>query len=168
MDRETEEDVAEAMGYTHAFVVRDIDNSLNVLGGSRLHFWLFWGRIHTADFWGKHSRTVPNPTSFGGFLHQLHEVNPNETSGKRQSAARSQTTYVLSWIAFSTPPDLALPLNLVKSSTWLTVSTNDVPQAWIVCKKDACLWSIVVSDSNSADARIYARQLSVTISMKYT
>lgn len=60
-------------------------------------------------------------------------------------------------MVFSTPPFFTFPLSFVKSNTWLTVSTSDVPHAWTVCRKEAWLWSRLVSERSSAEARIYVR-----------
>jgi hypothetical protein len=55
---------------------------------------------------------------------------------------------------FSKPPERVLPLNFVKSSTWLTVSTNDVPHACTVWMKDICEGVNPESANSSAAARI--------------
>ena len=47
-----------------------------------------------------------------------------------------------------------LPLSLVKSKTWFTVSTRLLPQACTVFKKDVWFESSGVSDSNSAAAKM--------------
>lgn len=60
-------------------------------------------------------------------------------------------------MTLSTPPAFMLPLNFVKSRTWFTVSTSDVPHAWTVCRNEVWLWLNDVSESNSAAARIYAQ-----------
>ena len=63
-------------------------------------------------------------------------------------------THLLGRMTCSTPPALEFPLSLVKSSTWLTVSTSDVPQAGTVCRKDIWLWFTGVSASSSAAAKM--------------
>lgn len=60
----------------------------------------------------------------------------------------------LGTITFSTPPLLELPLSLVKSRTWLTVSTREVPQAWTVWRNDVWSASRGVSVRSSAAASI--------------
>ena len=62
--------------------------------------------------------------------------------------------HLLGRMTCSTPPALEFPLSFVKSSTWLTVSTSDVPQAWTVCRKDIWLWFSGVSASSSAAAKM--------------
>ena len=55
----------------------------------------------------------------------------------------------------SMPPAFVLPLSFVKSNTWFTVSTRDVPHACTVFKKEAWLGVRSVDVNSSAAARIY-------------
>lgn len=89
--------------------------------------------------------TMPNPRSFHSLFYELQDINPGKRRGGRGRVprenceyddCRERDTHFVVRMTCSTPPALAFPLSLVKSSTWFTVSTSDVPHAWTVCKKD--------------------------------
>lgn len=72
----------------------------------------------------------------------------------RREIFNDSSAHFVRRMVLSTPPDLVLPLSFVKSRTWLTVSTSEVPQACTVCKNDAWLCVSVVSARSSAAASI--------------
>jgi hypothetical protein len=49
---------------------------------------------------------------------------------------QQRKTHCVVRMTCSTPPALEFPLSFVKSNTWFTVSTSDVPHACTVCKRD--------------------------------
>lgn len=98
---------------------------------------------------------MTDPTALHGLFHELKEVNPAAEISKARRLLDKITTYLLGRITFSTPPLFEFPLNFVKSRTWLTVSTSEVPQAWTVRRNEVWLSSRSVSASSSAAASIF-------------
>jgi hypothetical protein len=80
---------------------------------------------------------MTDPTSVNGLFEKLNEVDSG-FSGRLQSSEIDivKTTNLLGATTCSATSDLEFPTSLVKSRTWFTVSTRDIPQAWTVWRKE--------------------------------